>query len=297
MIANTAKLLLGLGALGTLFLTGCVMTGTHEAAIAAEKEIQPQHQGQLDDTKTNLGEMTQDRDGWTKKKKDCDAKATDLDSRLTAAMTQNTTLVDKVSSMGQNVEQLLGEKDTLDAERQKLNAELQELRRMQAAAEIRAAEYKKLIGKLAKMIDAGSLEVKIRNGLMLVTMSSDVLFSPGRAKLKPEAVEAIQELAATIAQFEGRKFQVVGHSDASPIRTARFPSNWELSSQRAIEVVKVMTEAGVPSDMLSAAGQAEFDPIAPNETDEEMAMNRRVELIFVPKIDELPGFDQILGKK
>lgn len=297
MRAKSTRALLSIWISCFLFGTGCVTTGTHEAAIAVERDKQAKLQGQLDETSTRLEQMTQDRDTWTKKTQESETKASDLDSRLTSAMSQNSALVDKVNAMGQNVEQLLGEKDTLDAERQKLNAELQELRRMQTAAEARNAEYKRLIGKLAKMIDAGSLEVKIRKGRMLVTMSSDVLFSAGRAKLKPEAVEAIKELAATIAQFPERKFQVVGHSDPTPMHTARFPSNWELSSQRAIEVVRVMIEAGVPPEMLSAAGSAEFDPVVGNETEEEMAMNRRVELVFVPKIDELPGFDQILGKK
>ena len=83
-------------------------------------------------------------------------------------------------------------------------------------------------------------------------------------------------------------------STATPIRSARFPSNWELSSQRAVEVVKVMIEAGVKAEMLTAAGAAEFDPLVDNETPENRSTNRRVEIIFLPKIDELPGFDQVL---
>ena len=60
-------------------------------------------------------------------------------------------------------------------------------------------------------------------------------------------------------------------------------------------IVSAFVQAGVPAGMLSAAGAAEFDPIAPNDTTENKAMNRRVELVFVPKIDELPGFDQVIG--
>ncbi len=146
------------------------------------------------------------------------------------------------------------------------------------------------------MIDAGTLQVKIRNGRMLVQMSSDVVFPPASTRIKPDAKTAIEELATTIATFAGRKFQVLGHSDATPIRSARFPSNWELSVQRATEVVKLMVEAGVPPEMLSAAGSAEFDPLVDNETPENRTTNRRVEIIFMPKIDELPGFDEVLNK-
>ena len=286
--------MLSLTALALTTGVACVTTGTHEAAIAAEQERQAALQSQLDQTAAKLAETEKT---LAARSAELEGQVKELDDKLASAVSQNQTLVDKVSSMGQNVEKLLGEKDTLAAQREKLNAEVEELRRMRAAAEARSKEYKQLIDKLAKMIDSGSLQVKIRNGLMVVAMSSDVLFSPGRATLKDEAKAAIEELAVTIAGFTDRKFQVVGHSDATPIKTARFPSNWELSSQRAIEVVKVLVEAGVPPEMLSAAGAAEFDPIAANDTPENMEMNRRVELIFVPKVDEIPGFDEVLSKK
>ena len=284
---TTSTIVLAMFAAAAAATTGCVMTGTHEAAIAAELEKQAALQAKFDTTTTNLEERNTSLES-------CSGRATVLDGKLTSALSQNQTLVDKVASMGQNVEQLLGEKDTLATQRARLAAEIEEVKRMREVAEARNSEFKKLLGKLAKMVDAGTLQIKIRKGRMLVTMSSDVLFSPGRATLKPQATEAIEELAATIAGFPDRKFQVIGHSDASPIRTPRFPSNWELSSQRAIEVVKLMVEAGVPPEMLSAAGSAEFDPIAENVDDEGKALNRRVELIFVPKIDELPGFDELL---
>ncbi len=269
------------GAAIALFLsTACVTSGTYDAMVADNAKKQKALQQQNTD-------LTADLDG-------AKTRAGDLDNKLIDALRQNSQLVTKVKSMGQNVDTLLGEKDSLSQERARLDREVAELRKMRAAAEKRNSEYKNLLKKLHSMIDAGDLEVKIRKGQMVVSMSSDVLFSPGRASLKNAAKEAIEELAVTIASFPERKFQVVGHSDATPIATARFPSNWELSSQRAIEVVKVMVNAGVPPEMLSAAGAAAFDPIAPNDTKENMAHNRRVELIFLPKIDELPGFDEVL---
>ncbi|RMD62058.1 chemotaxis protein MotB, partial [Candidatus Parcubacteria bacterium] len=192
---------------------------------------------------------------------------------------------------------LTEERQQLASEQQKLSEEIQQLQKMREAAEKRSAEYRKLLSKLAKMIDAGSLQVKTRNGLMLVQMSSDVLFAPASTRIRPEAREALEELAATLATFTDRKFLVLGHSDSTPIHTARFPSNWELSTQRAVEVVKLMIEAGVPPEMLAAAGAAEVDPLVPNDTPENRTINRRVEIIFMPKIDEMPGFEQVLTEK
>ncbi|MBI5511474.1 MAG: OmpA family protein [Deltaproteobacteria bacterium] len=271
-------------------LSACVSTGTHEAVV---KELE-KTRADLESTKVGL----------TKERDDVQAKVKTCDENLTTALDQNQQLVTKVASMGQNVEQLLGEKGELAKERERLESEqknmakeVDELKRMRAAAEKRNAEYQTLIGKLAKMIDAGTLQVKVRNGRMLVQLSSDVVFPPGGTKIKPEGKEAFQQIADAIKQFPDRKFQVIGHSDSTPIRTERFPSNWELSMARSLEVVKLLIEAGVPPTMLSAAGAAEFDPLGANDTEENKAMNRRVELVFVPKIDELPGMSEVLKKK
>lgn len=276
--------------LSLMLASACVTSGTHEAVV---KELDSTR-ATLDATRTSLG----------KERDECLAKAKTCDENLTTALDQNQQLVTKVSSMGQNVEQLLGEKGELAKERERLESdqkslakEIDELKRMRAASEKRAAEYQTLIGKLAKMIDAGTLQVKVRNGRMLVQLSSDVVFPPGGTRIKTEGKEAFTQIADAIKQFPDRKFQVIGHSDSTPIRTERFPSNWELSMARALEVVKLLIEAGVPPTMLSAAGSAEFDPLAENDTEENKAMNRRVELVFVPKIDELPGMSEVLKKK
>ena len=277
---------LAFGAATLTLAVGCVSNSTHGAVLA-----------ELDKTKNQL-KTTQTELATNKEAHEaCQARAGECDEKLTVALDQNQSLVTKVSSMGQDVEQLLGEKDKMAEERKRLASEVEELRRMRAAAEARNAEFKKLLSKLANMIDAGTLEVKVRNGRMLVNMSSDVLFPPGGVHLKSEAKDAIMELAATIAQFPDRKFQIMGHSDSTPIRTQRFPSNWELSTQRAIEVLKLMVEGGVNPDNITASGAAEFDPLVPNDSPENKEMNRRVEVVFMPKIDEMPGFDQVLKDK
>lgn len=189
-------------------------------------------------------------------------------------------------------EKMLAERDRLLKEQDNLKGELEQVRKMKEAAEKRNAEYQKLMAKLKSMIDAGKLSVNIRKGRMIVSLSSDILFPSGKTTLTDEGRSALAELSETLKTLEDRSFLVVGHSDSTPIKTTRFPSNWELSSQRAIEVARLMIENGVKPEMLSAAGQAEFDAIAENDTPENKAKNRRVEIIFLPKIEELPGFTQ-----
>ncbi|MBC7793585.1 MAG: flagellar motor protein MotB [Clostridia bacterium] len=221
----------------------------------------------------------------------CQAHGKECDGNLTTANGQNAQMAAKLTSLGQNVEQLIGAKSAAEQQNAALSQEVEELRRLRASAEQRNAEYQKVMARLNKMIDAGTLQVKIRNGRMIVQMSSDVVFPPGGTVIKKEAQDAITELAQTIKEFPDRKFQIVGHSDNQPIHTKQFPSNWELSAARAVEVVKVMIVGGVPAENLSAAGNAEFDPLVANDTVENKTQNRRVEIVFMPKLDELPGFD------
>src|SRR5262249_56552224 len=112
-------------------------------------------------------------------------------------------------------------------------------------AENRAAKLRQMVGKFKSMIDAGKLEVEIRNGLMLVKLPDNILFDPGKTDLKEAGQEAIKQVTQILAGIEGRKFQVTGHTDNVPIKSHKFKSNWELSAQRAVEVVKFMSGAGL----------------------------------------------------
>lgn len=196
----------------------------------------------------------------------------------------------KRSELDQTRQKMLEERDRLLKEQDNLKGELAQVRKMKEAAEKRNAEYQQLMSKLKSMIDAGKLSVNIRKGRMIVSLSSDILFPSGKTTLTDEGKAALAELSETLKTLEDRSFLVVGHSDSTPIKTTRFPSNWELSSQRAIEVARLMIENGVKPEMLTAAGQAEFDAISENDTPENKARNRRVEIVFLPKIEELPGF-------
>ena len=114
---------------------------------------------------------------------------------------------------------------------------------------------------------------------------SDVLFDPGSAELKPEALPQLDKLAAALKEIEGKippdiawVMRVDGHTDIKPIATPEFPSNWELSSARAISVVRYLMSQGIPPEQLVAAGFGEFQPIDAGASDAALARNRRIEL-------------------
>src|SRR6476659_1386097 len=114
---------------------------------------------------------------------------------------------------------------------------------------------------------------------------ADVLFDSGSADLKPEAMPQIDKLADALKQLETQipldiawVLRIDGHTDIKPITNPTFPSNWELSSARAISVVRYLIDRGIPPNRLVAAGFGEFQPLDPGDSDEALAKNRRIEL-------------------
>ncbi|MFD2263291.1 peptidoglycan -binding protein [Lacibacterium aquatile] len=114
---------------------------------------------------------------------------------------------------------------------------------------------------------------------------SEVLFDAGSAELGEAGRQQIGRLAATLKELSARipndlnwVLRVDGHTDRVPIRNVQFPSNWELSTARAIAVVKFMMEQGIPAERLAATGFAEFQPLDPREDDQAKRRNRRIEL-------------------
>lgn len=166
-------------------------------------------------------------------------------------------------------------------------AELEELRKQKAAADARAQLFDDFVKKFKSMIDAGKLDITTRRGQIVLALATDVLFDEGKTDIKPDGKTAITEVASALKGVAARRFQVAGHTDTFPIHNKAFPSNWELSTARAVAVVKLLVEKGVKADSLSAAGYAEFDPMQSNGTDKGRAKNRRIEIVLVPNIEEL----------
>jgi chemotaxis protein MotB len=166
-------------------------------------------------------------------------------------------------------------------------AELEELRQQKAAADARAKLFDDFVQKFKSMIDAGKLDITTRRGQIVLALATDVLFDEGKTDIKPDGKTAITDVATALKSISGRRFQVSGHTDTFPIHKKEFPSNWELSTARAVAVVKLLVEKGVKPESLSAAGYAEFDPFQSNGTDKGRAKNRRIEIVLVPNIEEL----------
>jgi chemotaxis protein MotB len=189
--------------------------------------------------------------------------------------------------------QILKDSAQLAASVEEMQQALAELKRLRAKAEIRAAMYRSVLGKFQHMIDNGQLEAKVVDGRMVLQLQTDILFPSGSARLSTEGAATIRTVGELLAEIPERKFQVEGHTDNVPINTQLYPSNWQLASARAINVATEMIAAGLPDTRVSAAAFADTRPAASNQTDEGRAKNRRIEIVIVPDLSDLPGAEEL----
>ena len=127
---------------------------------------------------------------------------------------------------------------------------------------------------------------------IVLSLPELVFFESGAATLRAEALPFLQSLAEALIELD-RQIKVQGHTDNVPMRSAQFPSNWELSAIRAVMVVRALGELyGVPSQNLSAVGYADSRPVTDNQTPENRAKNRRVEIVVLERKQAPPPPDQ-----
>lgn len=135
------------------------------------------------------------------------------------------------------------------------------------------------------------LKSNIKSNKILITSGAEgitvhllerLLFESGSADLKPEA-KAVLDTIAEILRLLPNDIRIEGHTDDRPIHTPKFPSNWHLSIARALNTAYYLMERGVKPEKISIAGYAEFRPIAPNDTEENRAKNRRVDIVIITR--------------
>jgi chemotaxis protein MotB len=246
-------------------LAGCVKQSTYDKALADNKRLE----GELADAKAHAAESEKTLGDQIQA---LEAKVHDLDAQLGNLDASSKAELGKVK----------GEKAATEAE-------LAELRRQKEAAEKRIAAYKALQDKFRALVDTGKLQVVFRNGQMTLKLPSGILFPSGSAELSKGGQAALADVVGVLMQFKDRRFVVAGHTDNQPIKTAEFRNNWYLSTARANSVVQFMIKQEFPAKNLAAAGYGEFDPVAPNDAEAGRELNRRIEIILVPNLEELPS--------
>lgn len=149
-----------------------------------------------------------------------------------------------------------------------------------------SSEYNAMIDKMKAEIAQGQVTITELKGKLTVNMVEAVLFDSGKAEVKKEGLAVLQKVIDVLKDVKDKVIRVEGHTDNVPIAGALarvYPTNWELSAARAINVTRFLQAQGIDAAKLSAAAYGEFQPVADNETKEGRAKNRRIEIVLVPK--------------
>ncbi len=137
----------------------------------------------------------------------------------------------------------------------------------------------------------GKVEVSQEERGLVISLKEALLFNKGSADITPPAREVILKVGQVLSKLPNN-VRIEGHTCDLPIHTARFPSNWELSTARATNVVKfLITEVGMKPEKLSATGYGEFRPVVPNTSEANRARNRRVDIVVLRSVLDIaePG--------
>jgi len=196
-------------------------------------------------------------------------------------------LAARSGELGRSIAELRQRLSAIESENIRL---AQELADAQKAREEKVREvsstYEQLVDKMKSEIAKGQVTISELQGRLTVNMVDAILFDSGRAEVKPEGLVVLGKVIEILKSVNDKAIRIEGHTDAIPISGSlaqRYPTNWELSAARAINVARYLQKQAINPGQLSAAGFGEFKPVADNATVEGRAKNRRIEIVLVPK--------------
>jgi chemotaxis protein MotB len=135
--------------------------------------------------------------------------------------------------------------------------------------------------QLKREIDAGRLDVKLERRGLVISLKEAAFFPPGNDSIEPGALAMLQTITDELKRTPN-PIRLEGHTDSIPINTERFRSNWHLSSSRAVSMLQLFSQRfGIPPERMGVAGFADTAPVAPNDTPDGRAKNRRVDIVVL----------------
>ena len=195
-------------------------------------------------------------------------------------------LQSKSDSLSQSIVELRGKVADLDAENTKLKAENAELAKAKEQVQKVSSTYESMLEKMKSEISRGQVTISELKGKLTVNMVDSILFDSGKAEVKKGGLEILRKVISILKDVNDKSIRIEGHTDNVQISRAlaqRYPTNWELSAARAINVARYLQDQGIDPANLSAGAYGEWEPVATNDTPEGRAKNRRIEIVLVPK--------------
>ena len=196
-------------------------------------------------------------------------------------------LQEQIAALQEQLAALQAEKADLEAKRQAQSREMEAMT-SQKDEEINRLKgtYDDLVKNLKGEIEKGEVTVTRIRDRLSVNMVEKVLFDSGRAEIKPKGKEVLKKVGKILVDIKDKEIRIEGYTDNVPIGESlqkQFPTNWELSTERATTVLRFLEEeAGVNGEHLSAVGYGPYRPVASNDTPQGRAENRRIEIVLAP---------------
>ncbi len=217
------------------------------------------------------------------------AAAVFLWMRAEAARTQADAARAELAALSQQLEKAENAKADLLALRNELSVQVQakedELQKLQGT-------YQELEAKMKEEIAKGDVRLSQSGGRIKVDLVDKILFDVGDASISERGGGVLSRVGAVLANVQGKKIQVSGHTDDLPISDRlrdRYPTNWELAAARASNVVRYLEEkANVPGRRLVVAAYGPWEPISSNKSATGRARNRRIEIVLTPALAPEP---------
>jgi len=259
--------------------TGCVTAGKYEKKEAEAKKLQEDNKALHQNVEDETARTAVCQENLKGLQRQIDNLVADVNSLKEKIHSDEGTLSQKEAELRasrQRVLELQALVDELSKSKKKLEA-------AKADLEKKSGEYEQLASALRGEIESGRVELMELKGRTTVKMKDKILFASGSATIGADGREALKKVSDALRTMQGKAIRVEGHTDNVPTgHSGPFPSNWELSSARALAVVRFFQESGVDPTRLSGAGFGEFQPISPNDTPEGRSLNRRIEIVLLP---------------
>lgn len=263
-------------------LAACVVGQTRFKASQDEASSQKKRAEELDRKLASAVEAGQ------KLTLDLKATADQLASASISNKDLQQTLDAKKGELTQKVSELIKERDALAQKSAAAEAAKAAAEAAKASEVARVKKsYEDLTAGLKSEISAGEIKITQLQGKLTVNLVDRILFDSGKAEVKDDGRAVLGKVGSILNTVKDKNIRIEGHTDNKPIAGGlkeKYPTNWELSTARATAVARYLEDhARVDPKRLVATGYGEFRPVASNETPESRALNRRIEIVLVPK--------------
>ncbi len=256
------------------------VTGARDKAAADNRELEALLRAKSDTLSQSIGELRR--------------KVADLEAENGRLRQESAALRKAQEEKARQLGQAEGERDKLRQDlaaqkgaAEKLQGELAaQTKAQQEKVEKVSATYEGLLEKMKGEIAKGEVTISELKGKLTLNMVDSILFDSGKSDVKAEGLAVLQKVVSILKDVRDKAIRIEGHTDNVQIGGAlarQFPTNWELSAARAINVTRYLQKQGVDSASLAAVAHGETRPIAANDTPEGRAKNRRIEIVLVAK--------------